>query len=80
LPAIDKPEIDMIAKQLRRDEFTEPQIREMKHHRKFILICDGYDESQQPMSTIWLLAVKMDRCTSGRLRKKKDSITLRSAG
>ena len=47
LPAIDKPEIDMIAKQLRRDEFTEPQIREMKYHRKFILICDGYDESQQ---------------------------------
>ncbi|KAK3809438.1 MAG: hypothetical protein J3Q66DRAFT_405442 [Benniella sp.] len=47
LPAIDKPEHDMIAKQLRRAEFTEPQIREMKHHRKFILICDGYDESQQ---------------------------------
>ena len=47
LPAIDKPEIDMIAKQLRMDEFTETQIREMKHHRKFILICDGYDESQQ---------------------------------
>ncbi|KAF9358566.1 hypothetical protein BGX34_008876 [Mortierella sp. NVP85] len=47
LPTIDKPELDLIAKQLRRDEFTEPQIREMKHHRKFILICDGYDESQQ---------------------------------
>jgi len=47
LPAIDKPELDMIAKQLRRDEFTEPQIREMKHYRKFVLICDGYDESQQ---------------------------------
>jgi len=47
LPAVDKPEHDMISKQLRRAEFTEPQIREMKHHRKFILICDGYDESQQ---------------------------------
>jgi len=47
LPAIDKPEHDMIAKQLRRAEFTEPQIREMKHYRNFILICDGYDESQQ---------------------------------
>jgi len=47
LPTIDKPELDMIAKQLRRDEFTESQIREMKHHRTFILICDGYDESQQ---------------------------------
>ncbi|KAF9348652.1 hypothetical protein BGX34_002320, partial [Mortierella sp. NVP85] len=47
LPAIDKPEHDMIAKQLRRYEFSESQIREMKHYRKFILICDGYDESQQ---------------------------------
>jgi len=47
LPAIDKPEHDMIAKQLRRSEFTEPEIRELKMHRKFILICDGYDESQQ---------------------------------
>ncbi|KAG0210252.1 hypothetical protein BGX31_001951 [Mortierella sp. GBA43] len=47
LPTIEKPEHDMVAKQLRKSEFTEPQIREMKHHRKFILICDGYDESQQ---------------------------------
>jgi len=47
LPAIDKPEHDMIAKHLRRAEFSEPQIGEMKHYRKFILICDGYDESQQ---------------------------------
>ncbi|KAG0003390.1 hypothetical protein BGZ65_001754, partial [Modicella reniformis] len=47
LPAIDKPEHDMVAKQLRKAEFTEPQIRELKFHRKFILICDGYDESQQ---------------------------------
>jgi len=47
LPAIDKPENEMIAKQLRKAEFTEPQIRELKLNRKFILICDGYDESQQ---------------------------------
>ncbi|KAK3813183.1 MAG: WD40-repeat-containing domain protein [Benniella sp.] len=47
LPALDRPEHDMIAKQLRRVEFTEPQIRELKAHRKFLLICDGYDESQQ---------------------------------
>jgi len=47
LPAIDKPEHDMIAKQLRKMELSEPQIRELKTHRKFILICDGYDESQQ---------------------------------
>jgi len=47
LPAIDKPEHDMVAKQLRKMEFSEPQIRELKTHRKFVLICDGYDESQQ---------------------------------
>ncbi|KAF9343323.1 hypothetical protein BGX34_006934, partial [Mortierella sp. NVP85] len=47
LPAIEKPEHDMIAKQLRKMELTEPQIRELKVHRKFILLCDGYDESQQ---------------------------------
>ncbi|KAI8348224.1 WD40-repeat-containing domain protein [Mortierella sp. GBAus27b] len=47
LPAIDKPEHDMIAKQLRKVEFTEPQIRELKQHRTLVLICDGYDESQQ---------------------------------
>ncbi|KAF9354086.1 hypothetical protein BGX34_011228 [Mortierella sp. NVP85] len=47
LPSIDKPEQDMIVKQLRKNDFTEPQIRELKYHRKFILICDGYDESQQ---------------------------------
>ncbi|KAF9348522.1 hypothetical protein BGX34_002428 [Mortierella sp. NVP85] len=47
LPALDKPEHDMIAKQLRKAEFTEPQIRELKFNRKFTLICDGYDESKQ---------------------------------
>ncbi|KAK3821567.1 MAG: WD40-repeat-containing domain protein [Benniella sp.] len=46
LPAIDKPEHDLVAKQLRKLDFTEPQIRELKY-RQFILICDGYDESQQ---------------------------------
>ncbi|KAK3823327.1 MAG: WD40-repeat-containing domain protein [Benniella sp.] len=47
LPDIDKPEQDMTAKQLRKAGFTELEIRELKMHRKFILICDGYDESQQ---------------------------------
>ncbi|KAF9951385.1 hypothetical protein BGZ65_005974, partial [Modicella reniformis] len=47
LPAIDKPEQDMIAKQLRKDDFTESEIRELKLHRKFISIRDGYDENQQ---------------------------------
>ncbi|KAF9351997.1 hypothetical protein BGX34_000238 [Mortierella sp. NVP85] len=47
LALIDKPESDMIAKQLRMANFTESQIQELKIHRKFILICDGYDENQQ---------------------------------
>ncbi|KAF9990682.1 hypothetical protein BGZ75_000500 [Mortierella antarctica] len=46
LPAITRPEQDLIAKQLRKLQFEEPQIRELKK-RKFVLICDGYDESQQ---------------------------------
>ncbi|KAG0258590.1 hypothetical protein BGZ95_004925, partial [Linnemannia exigua] len=46
LPAIDKPEQDMIAKQLHIYDFTPDQIRELKAKRHFILICDGYDESQ----------------------------------
>ncbi|KAF9939552.1 hypothetical protein BGZ67_009318 [Mortierella alpina] len=46
LPAIDRPEQDLIAKQLRKLQFEEPQIRELKK-RRFVLICDGYDESQQ---------------------------------
>ncbi|KAF9936047.1 WD repeat-containing protein 38 [Modicella reniformis] len=47
LPSIDKPEHDLIAKQLRKTDLTEPQIRELKDHRQFVLICDGYDESQR---------------------------------
>ncbi|KAG0223210.1 hypothetical protein BGX31_008638 [Mortierella sp. GBA43] len=47
LPAIDKPEQDMIAKQLRKAEFNDSQIRDLKNTRQFVLICDGYDESQQ---------------------------------
>ncbi|KAG0313758.1 hypothetical protein BGZ99_008597, partial [Dissophora globulifera] len=47
LPAIDKPEQDLIAKHLRRYDFNEEQIRELKSYHEFILICDGYDECQQ---------------------------------
>ncbi|KAG0011501.1 hypothetical protein BGZ80_000635 [Entomortierella chlamydospora] len=47
LPVIERPKQDLIAKQLRKYEFTESQIRELKAYREFILICDGYDESQQ---------------------------------
>ncbi|KAF9171728.1 hypothetical protein BGX21_010253 [Mortierella sp. AD011] len=46
LPAIDRPEKDLIPKHLRINEFLEPQIRELKA-REFVIICDGYDESQQ---------------------------------
>ncbi|KAF9957564.1 hypothetical protein BGZ65_001989, partial [Modicella reniformis] len=50
LAIIDKPEQDMISKQLRKAEFSEAQIRELKVTRKFVLICDGYDESQQTIN------------------------------
>ncbi|KAG0055387.1 hypothetical protein BGZ83_008779 [Gryganskiella cystojenkinii] len=46
LPAIEKPEKDLIGKQLREYDFTDDQIRELKTYYKFILICDGYDECQ----------------------------------
>ncbi|KAG9063936.1 hypothetical protein KI688_004050 [Linnemannia hyalina] len=47
LPAIDHPDQDLIAKHLRANNFGDDQIQEMKQHRELILICDGYDESQQ---------------------------------
>ncbi|KAF9358918.1 hypothetical protein BGX26_000622 [Mortierella sp. AD094] len=47
LSEIDKPEHDLIAKQLSRNQFTKQQIREMKEKCVFILICDGCDESTQ---------------------------------
>ncbi|KAF8983089.1 hypothetical protein BGZ46_010908 [Entomortierella lignicola] len=46
LPAIEKPEHDLIAKQLAREHFKKDQIKEMRQC-DFILICDGYDESKQ---------------------------------
>ncbi|KAF9119176.1 hypothetical protein BGW39_000495, partial [Mortierella sp. 14UC] len=46
LPTIDDPEHGLIDKQLQYHNFSEDQIHEMKLHREFILICDGYDESQ----------------------------------
>ncbi|KAF9345391.1 hypothetical protein BGX26_003171 [Mortierella sp. AD094] len=47
LPAIKEPERDLIAERLRKANFTENQIWELKDRHEFILICDGYDESQQ---------------------------------
>ncbi|KAF9901258.1 WD_REPEATS_REGION domain-containing protein, partial [Linnemannia zychae] len=46
LPAIEGPEKDLITKQLKTYNFTEKQIQELRQHRRFIVICDGYDESQ----------------------------------
>lgn len=46
LPGIDNPQQNMIEKQLRYLNFSDAQIQELKLHRQFIVICDGYDESQ----------------------------------
>ncbi|KAG9064417.1 hypothetical protein KI688_003607 [Linnemannia hyalina] len=46
LPSLERPEKDLVAEQLRTYNFLEDQIRELKLHRQFMLICDGYDESQ----------------------------------
>ncbi|KAK3837943.1 MAG: hypothetical protein JOS17DRAFT_379036 [Linnemannia elongata] len=47
LPNIDNPAQDLIEKQLLDLNFSDSEIQETKLHRQFILICDGYDESQQ---------------------------------
>ncbi|KAF9147856.1 hypothetical protein BG015_010431 [Linnemannia schmuckeri] len=47
LPSINNPQDDMIDKQLRRlHSFSDAQIQELRQSRQFIVICDGYDESQ----------------------------------
>ncbi|KAF9571151.1 hypothetical protein EC968_000954 [Mortierella alpina] len=46
LPAIKQPDEDLIDKQLRIHNFSDPQIQELKQHHRIILICDGYDETQ----------------------------------
>ncbi|KAF9909800.1 hypothetical protein EC991_007971 [Linnemannia zychae] len=47
LPTIDNPRQNMIEKQLQRPHlFTDAQIQELMRSREFIVICDGYDESQ----------------------------------
>ncbi|KAF9102322.1 hypothetical protein BGX29_004735 [Mortierella sp. GBA35] len=45
LAAINQPEQDFIAKQLAVHNISQLKIQELKEHRRFILICDGYDES-----------------------------------
>ncbi|KAG0250808.1 WD_REPEATS_REGION domain-containing protein, partial [Linnemannia exigua] len=46
LPGLERPEKNLIAEQLMEYSFSESQIQELEQHRRFILICDGYDESQ----------------------------------
>ncbi|KAF9123185.1 hypothetical protein BGW39_009208 [Mortierella sp. 14UC] len=47
LASIENPEQDLIAKELRRlPNISEPKIQELKEFRRFILICDGYDETK----------------------------------
>ncbi|KAF9274777.1 hypothetical protein BGZ68_000371, partial [Mortierella alpina] len=50
LPAIERPDLDLIGKQLRIHNFTDAQIQELKQHRRIILICDGYDETQMEVN------------------------------
>ncbi|KAF9081889.1 hypothetical protein BGX23_000343 [Mortierella sp. AD031] len=47
LPKITMPHDDMIGKQLVIYNFTPTEIMELKQYREFVLVCDGYDESQQ---------------------------------
>ncbi|KAF9119466.1 hypothetical protein BGX30_003819 [Mortierella sp. GBA39] len=47
LAAIDDPQHDMVNNQLQSHNFDKDQIMELKLHRQLVLICDGYDESQQ---------------------------------
>ncbi|KAG0209786.1 hypothetical protein BGX33_005335 [Mortierella sp. NVP41] len=46
LPALDRPDKELMAEQLQAHNFSDAQIQELKQHRQFVVICDGYDESQ----------------------------------
>ncbi|KAG0047560.1 hypothetical protein BGZ89_004896, partial [Linnemannia elongata] len=46
LPSLERPEKDLVTEQLRIFKFSETQIQELEQLRQFVLICDGYDESQ----------------------------------
>ncbi|KAF9284407.1 WD_REPEATS_REGION domain-containing protein [Linnemannia elongata] len=46
LPALDRPEKDLVAEYLRSLGFSEEPIWDLRRTRQFALICDGYDESQ----------------------------------
>ncbi|OAQ25337.1 WD40 repeat-like protein [Linnemannia elongata AG-77] len=46
LPALDRPDKNLITEQLQSLEFSEQQIQDLRQHHQLLLICDGYDESQ----------------------------------
>ncbi|KAH7034386.1 hypothetical protein BKA57DRAFT_540383 [Linnemannia elongata] len=46
LPLIERPVNDLIGEHLKTSHFSEAQIQELRQYRQFVLICDGYDESQ----------------------------------
>ncbi|KAK3834396.1 MAG: hypothetical protein JOS17DRAFT_801404 [Linnemannia elongata] len=46
LPALQNPAKNLMGEQLKDHNFSEEQIQELKRHQQFIVICDGYDESQ----------------------------------
>ncbi|KAG0293528.1 hypothetical protein BGZ97_005318 [Linnemannia gamsii] len=46
LPAIREPEKELITEQLKSYHFAETKIQELRQQRQFVVICDGYDESQ----------------------------------
>ncbi|KAF8977197.1 hypothetical protein BGZ46_007568 [Entomortierella lignicola] len=46
LPFIEDPRKDLVTKQLHKLQFTGEHIKELSQGYEFILICDGYDETQ----------------------------------
>ncbi|KAK3839381.1 MAG: hypothetical protein JOS17DRAFT_798865 [Linnemannia elongata] len=46
LPALERPEKDLIVEQLCAYKFSEMQIQDLEQNRQLLLICDGYDECQ----------------------------------
>ncbi|KAG0296577.1 hypothetical protein BGZ97_004504 [Linnemannia gamsii] len=46
LPEIDRPDKELMADHLKKHSFSDAHIEELKLHRHFVVICDGYDESQ----------------------------------
>jgi WD40 repeat protein len=48
LTSIDNPNQDLVVGQLQRIGFNKDQINEMRLYKKFVLICDEYDQIQDP--------------------------------